>query len=262
MAFDTSNYLPKLKQLTEATQFAPKKSGVGSTLTGRAGSASRARTAKMIGLGQKAADETMIRAESSARGVRKIFDQVDVDREEQDADMENAAWLQAIEESLAESKAELKKSEEDTSISKVDFDEGMIDFALGALSDVESLGSGGYQAVGPVVKKGMYKGKRAYGMYQVMEPNIGPWTEKYYGTRLTTQEFLNNQEAQDAVAENIIMANWEKYGNIEDAISVWFTGKPVKDAGEVSDGYTTAPEYLKKWNENFIRRREEALGAK
>lgn len=111
MAFDTNNYLPKLKQLTEATKFAPKRSGVGSTLTGRAGSASRARTAKMIGLGQKAAEETKIRAESSARGVRKMFDQVDVDREEQDADMENAAWLQAIEESLAESKAELQDKE-------------------------------------------------------------------------------------------------------------------------------------------------------
>jgi hypothetical protein len=231
--------------------------------TAGAGAASRSRTKKMVGLGQAYAEETQKGMESSAKGVRRMFEQVDVraGREEQNPDIDIAAWMQGIEETAEENQFKPEEKDEDDKLSKVDFDEGMLEFALGAIGDIESLGSGGYQAVGPVVAKGMYKGKRAYGKYQVMEPNIGPWTEKYYGTRLTTQEFLNSEEAQDAVAENMIMSNWEKYGTIEDAVSVWFTGKPVKDAGEVSDGYTTAPEYLKKWNENFIRRRDEALGA-
>jgi len=143
-----------------------------------------------------------------------------------------------------------------------DFDPSMIDIALGALSDVESKGSGGYEAIGPVVKKGMYKGQRAYGNYQVMEGNIGPWTEKYYGERLTAEEFLKNPEAQDAVAENVILANWEKYGNIEDAVSVWFTGRPYKKAAGLgaADDNIGVPEYLSRWRTNYNKRYSESLG--
>lgn len=143
-----------------------------------------------------------------------------------------------------------------------DFDPSMIDLALGALSDVESRGSGGYEAIGPVVTKGMYKGQRAYGKYQVMEGNIGPWTEKHYGERLTTEQFLNNPEAQDAVAENLILANWEKYGNIEDAVSVWFTGRPYKKAASLgaADQNIGVPEYLNRWRKSYNRRYNESLG--
>lgn len=143
-----------------------------------------------------------------------------------------------------------------------DFDESMIDLALGALSDVESRGSGDYKAIGPIVKKGMYKGQRAYGNYQVMKGNIGPWTEKYYGERLTPEEFLNNPEAQDTVAENVILANWEKYGNIEDAVSVWFTGRPYKKAASLgaADQNIGVPEYLNRWRSSYNRRYNESLG--
>ena len=143
-----------------------------------------------------------------------------------------------------------------------DFDESMIDLALGALSDVESKGSGGYKALGPIVKKGMYKGQRAYGNYQVMKGNIGPWTEEYYGERLTPEEFLNNPEAQDTVAENVILANWEKYGNIEDAVSVWFTGRPYKKAASLgaADQNIGVPEYLNRWRSSYNRRYNESLG--
>jgi len=161
---------------------------------------------------------------------------------------------------------ELKPEAEETTTTEIsttlDFDPSMIDIALGALSDVESKGSGGYEAIGPVVKEGMYKGQRAYGNYQVMEGNIGPWTEKYYGKRLTKEEFLANPEAQDAVAENVILANWEKYGSIEDAISVWFTGRPYKKAVAegAADQNIGVPKYLEKWRTNYDRRYNESLG--
>jgi hypothetical protein len=143
-----------------------------------------------------------------------------------------------------------------------DFDPSMIDIALGALSDVESKGSGGYEAIGPLVTKGMYKDQRAYGKYQVMEGNIGPWTEKYYGEKLSKEEFLANPEAQDAVAENVILANWEKYGSIEDAVSVWFTGRPYKKAAAAGakDENIGVPEYLEKWRNNYDKRYNESLG--
>jgi hypothetical protein len=143
-----------------------------------------------------------------------------------------------------------------------DFDESMIEIALGALSDVESRGSGGYKARGPVVKSGMYKGQRAYGKYQVMEGNIGPWTEKYHGERLTAEQFLNNPEAQDTVAENLILSNWRKYGNIEDAISVWFTGKPYKKAASLgaADQNINVTGYVEKWRNSYNKRYNEFQG--
>jgi hypothetical protein len=47
-----------------------------------------------------------------------------------------------------------------------------------AIASIESAGSGDYSAIGPDTGKG-----RAYGRYQVMDFNIGPWTEKHLGRR-------------------------------------------------------------------------------
>ena len=51
-----------------------------------------------------------------------------------------------------------------------------------------------YSAVGQPVG-----GDRAYGGFQVMGANIGPWTQKYVGRRLTPEEFLADPAAQEAV---------------------------------------------------------------
>jgi hypothetical protein len=118
-----------------------------------------------------------------------------------------------------------------------------------SLATIES--SGNYAAIGPVVSKGMYKGQRAYGRYQVMEGNIPSWTREALGKSLTTEQFLNDQKAQDAVVEYQLKKSFSKHGNYEDAASIWFTGKPVSKAGNVSDGFTTAPEYLQKFRRHF-----------
>lgn len=130
-----------------------------------------------------------------------------------------------------------------------DFDEGMISFAVNAIADVESKGSGDYSAVGKKVTKGMYKGEKALGRYQVMPSNVAGWTEKHYGEELTPEEFLANPEAQDAVVEGELMANFDKYGSIEDAVSVWFTGDPLDQATRrgAADQNITVGSYLKKW---------------
>lgn len=112
-----------------------------------------------------------------------------------------------------------------------------------AIASVESAGSGDYKAVGPDTGKG-----RAYGRYQVMDFNIGPWTEKYLGKRMTPQEFLNDPQAQDAVFNGEFGGYVEKYGNPQDAASMWFSGRPMAQAGNASDGYNTVPQYVDKFN--------------
>lgn len=105
---------------------------------------------------------------------------------------------------------------------------GGADAAIEAIIGLES--GGDYSAVSPVLKGGAHKGERSYGKYQILQSNIGPWTEQYYGQRLTPDEFLQNQAAQDAVGQGYIRDLWNQYGNIEDVASVYFTGVPYEQA--------------------------------
>jgi len=151
----------------------------------------------------------------------------------------------------------MPKTRKDAGLTKtVGFDEGMIQHALGALADVESRASGGYSAIGEEVTSGMYKGDRAYGKYQVMGANVPVWTKEHYGTALTPEEFLINKEAQETVAENEIMSSFDKYGNIEDAISVWFTGSTFKKAQDrkAADQNIDVDEYLRRWRKSYNNR--------
>lgn len=79
---------------------------------------------------------------------------------------------------------------------------------------------GNYGAVGVWVR-----GDRAYGKYQVMGANIPSWTAKYYGRRLTPQQFLNNKAAQEAVARGVLQGYYNKYG-FRGAASAWYSGNP------------------------------------
>jgi len=124
---------------------------------------------------------------------------------------------------------------------------------LDALAAVESRGSGDYAAVGPKVNKGMYKGQRAYGRYQVMEGNIAPWTKAAIGKPYTKEEFLSNEAAQDAVAAHQLQKSFDKYGTWEDAASVWFSGRPFTTKNTANDDYTSVPEYINKFRRNFVR---------
>lgn len=86
-----------------------------------------------------------------------------------------------------------------------------------------SLESGGrYDAVGPVVNA---KGNRAYGAHQVMDFNIGPWTQEVLGKAMTPQQFLADQKAQDAVYNAKMGQYIQKYGSPEAAARAWFAGE-------------------------------------
>ncbi|HEY0120544.1 MAG TPA: phage tail length tape measure family protein [Rhizobium sp.] len=111
-----------------------------------------------------------------------------------------------------------------------------------AIKSVES--SGNYGALGPVLKSG----DRAYGAYQVMGANVPSWTKAATGTAMTPNAFLNDKSTQDAVFNKYFGASVSKYGNPQDAASVWFSGRPLSKAGNASDGFNTTPEYITKFN--------------
>lgn len=122
---------------------------------------------------------------------------------------------------------------------------GDVGRAREAVGWVESKGN--YKAVGPVVEKGRYAGQRAYGKYQVMEGNIGPWTQEVIGRAVSKEEFINSPGIQDKVAEQKLQQSYKKFGTWEDAASVWFTGRPVAKNQNDNDGYTTANQYVQNF---------------
>ena len=129
--------------------------------------------------------------------------------------------------------------------------------ALEALSSIES--SDNYEALGPIMQKGMYKGDRAYGRYQVMGKNIPSWTKEILGREYTPEEFLKDTNAQDLVAAHRMNQSFEKYGTWEDAASVWFSGRPLDKAGEASDGYMTTPAYVRKFSREMKKRNDQRV---
>jgi len=115
---------------------------------------------------------------------------------------------------------------------------------LNALGKIES--GGNYGALGPTTKRG----DRAYGKYQVMGSNVGPWTQEALGKAMTPDDFLADKNAQEAVANHYFGQALSKYGTPQDAASVWFTGKPLaKTTQQTADiTGTTVPKYLQRFN--------------
>lgn len=104
-----------------------------------------------------------------------------------------------------------------------------------AIASIESAGSGGYSAVGPTHPKM----GRALGRYQIMEANIGPWSEKYLGRRVTTEEFMKNPAIQDALFDGQFGSYVAKYGE-EKAAQAWFGGAGSIGKLERSDSLGTS----------------------
>ncbi|WP_166015787.1 MULTISPECIES: hypothetical protein [Chelativorans] len=112
-----------------------------------------------------------------------------------------------------------------------------------AIASIESAGSGDYQAVGPAHPTL----GRALGRYQVMEANVGLWTEKHLGHRLTPEEFLASPEAQDAVFDGEFGSYVQRFGDPAIAAQAWFAG-PGGVGTERQDSLgTSVPEYAQKF---------------
>lgn len=117
-----------------------------------------------------------------------------------------------------------------------------MDAAKAGIAKVESGGK--YDVLGPATKSG----DRAYGKYQVMGANIPAWTKQALGQAMTPEQFLNSPQAQEAVFEDQFRRNVAKYGTVQDAASVWFSGRPMAKAGNARDVLgTTVPDYVNKF---------------
>lgn len=112
-----------------------------------------------------------------------------------------------------------------------------------AIQSIES--SGNYGALGPITRNG----DRAYGAYQVMGNNIGPWSEAALGRRLSPDQFLADKSAQDAIFNHRFGGYVDKYG-ASGAAQAWFGGpSSVGKGGTGADVLgTTGNAYVEKFN--------------
>lgn len=88
-----------------------------------------------------------------------------------------------------------------------------------AIASIESAGSGDYNAVGPTHPKM----GRALGRYQIMESNIGPWSQAALGRAVSPDEFMANPKLQDAIFDHQFGQYVQKYGP-EGAAQAWLGG--------------------------------------
>lgn len=112
--------------------------------------------------------------------------------------------------------------------------------ALAVLHGVGELESGHrYDAIGSVTRSG----DRAYGKYQVMGHNVPTWTSEHLGVRMTVQQFLEDPMAQERLAGIIFTKRIGEHG-IEDAISMWFSGRKARGNVSCDVNGTCVPEYI------------------
>lgn len=111
-----------------------------------------------------------------------------------------------------------------------------------AISSIES--GGNYRAIGPATKNGA----RALGKYQVMDFNVGPWSEEVIGRRVTPQEFIASPEIQDRIFQGKFGQYTQKYGP-EGAAKAWFAGETGMNNPNARDVLgTTVSGYAAKFN--------------
>jgi hypothetical protein len=106
---------------------------------------------------------------------------------------------------------------------------------------------GNYGALGPVTRNG----DRAYGAYQVMGNNIGPWSKEALGKSMTASEFLTDKGAQDAIFNHKFGGYAEKYG-AGGAAQAWFGGPGSVGKGGMGTDIlgTSGNAYVQKFEAN------------
>ena len=72
------------------------------------------------------------------------------------------------------------------------------------------------------------RGNHSYGKYQILGSNIPVWTKEALGKSMTPSQFLKDTSAQDKVFAWHLSNLMQKYGNINDIASVYFSGGPYE----------------------------------
>lgn len=96
------------------------------------------------------------------------------------------------------------------------------------------------------------KGRIALGKYQILNTNVGKWSQQVLGKKLTPMEFLNDPTAQEQIARAKFKEYYDTYGTPQDVAAMWFSGRPAKNnnAAEAKTGFSV-PRYLNRFN-NFL----------
>jgi hypothetical protein len=127
---------------------------------------------------------------------------------------------------------------------------GDVDMAplLAALAAGESGGyKNPYGAIGPWTPRH----GRAIGKYQVMEDNIGPWSKEALGRAYSTQEFINDHDAQEKVAALKFGQLVKKYG-YDGAARAWLAGEGGMNDPTRHDAFGTGViSYQRKFDQNL-----------
>ncbi|MBB4064730.1 hypothetical protein [Gellertiella hungarica] len=114
---------------------------------------------------------------------------------------------------------------------------------------IQSIESGGnYGALGPITKNG----DRAYGAFQVMGNNIGPWSKEALGRSISAKEFLANPALQDKIFQHRFGGYVDKFGP-SGAAQAWFGGPgSVGKGGAWTDVLgTSGNAYVEKFNDSL-----------
>jgi hypothetical protein len=102
-----------------------------------------------------------------------------------------------------------------------------------------------YSKLGPVIGPGhQLAGDRAYGKFQVMGSNVGPWTKEILGQEMTPQEFLANPQAQEAVFKGKFGQYVQQTGDPKAAAAMWFSGSPNTQSASRDQLGTSVPSYV------------------
>lgn len=125
---------------------------------------------------------------------------------------------------------------------------GDISSYAAAIKKIES--SGNYSAMGPITRNG----DRAYGGYQVMGNNIGPWSKEALGRSISSSEFLANPDLQDQIFNHKFGSYVDKFGP-SGAAQAWFGGP-----GSVGKGGNGA-DILGTTGNSYVARFNDALGS-
>ncbi len=114
-----------------------------------------------------------------------------------------------------------------------------------AIKMIESAGSGGYSALGPMLKNG----NQALGAYQIMSSNLPSWSKEAFGSAMSPSQFMSSPAAQDTIFQQQFGKLLSKFGNSNDAASAWFTGGPLSTRGGAMDILgTSGSQYVDKFN--------------
>jgi hypothetical protein len=130
-----------------------------------------------------------------------------------------------------------------------------------AIAGVESGGRRDpYSARGPLITnpRNRYYNQRALGRYQVMPGNLGQWLSEAGMADMTPDAFLADANAQDQLFRHRFGGYVNRYGNLDDAASMWFTGQPYSRGRSSTD--TQPGSHRGISGEQYVARFNEGLG--